>query len=312
MSNYGNVDRDIALSCIIVTFNPDPVQFSQVLDASLSQGHAVIVVDNGSSPQFVDYLQGQAAHVDELHVLSLGTNQGIASAINLGIAEAKTLHAQFVLLLDHDSVPSAGLMDMLLLAAKKKQRSGRPIAAIGAKLVDPRSGQEVGFYRMRNGYWSKIRCDTQSEGLIDCDYLNSSGSFIPISSFAAIGPFNERLFIDHVDTEWYMRAKSLGYECYGLCEGTLAHHMGDAVIRYWLFGWRYMPRRSPQRHYYIVRNSLWLYRYAYVPLAWKLNNFVKVIFTLIYFSICDTQRREQLTSILKGFLDGIRGEGRLM
>jgi hypothetical protein len=59
-----------------------------------------------------------------------------------------------------------------------------------------------------------------------------------------------------------------------------------------------------------VRNSLWLYRYAYVPLAWKFNNFIKILFTLLYFSLFDEQRADQFKWILKGLIDGIKGEHR--
>lgn len=308
MPDPGNTNRRMSHACVIVTLNPDVAQFRRVLDASLSQSAAVIVVDNGSSHKFSAYLTDRAIAASGMRVLLLGSNRGIAAALNLGIAEAKILKAEFVLLLDHDSIPDAGLLDGLLLAAKL--HSGDKIAAIGAKIFDPRSEQELGFYRMHNGCWSKVKCGAQTEGLLACEYMNSSGSFIPITAFDDIGPFNEQFFIDHVDTEWFMRAQSLGYVCYGFCGGSLEHYMGDAVIRYWLLGWRHMPHRSPQRHYYIVRNSFWLYRYAYVPLAWKLNNLIKILFTLLYFSLFDVQRGDQFKLILKGLVDGIKGEYR--
>lgn len=298
----------ISHASIIVSLNPDVALFQRVLNATLSQSPAVIVVDNGSSPQFVNYLSDSAKTASHLHLISLGKNIGIAAAINTGIAEAQALNAEFVFLLDHDSIPASGLLEGLLQAMRTKQQKGEKVAALGVKIFDPRSGEELGFYRMHNGHWDKIKCGASTQGLMPCDYLNSSGSFIPMTAFETIGLFNEQFFVDHVDTEWFMRAQSFGYTCYGYCGGTLEHYMGDAVIRYWLFGWRYMPYRSPRRHYYIVRNSLWLYRYAYVPLAWKLNNVLKLIFTLFYFSIFDKQRSAQFTQILRGVFDGIKGE----
>jgi rhamnosyltransferase len=308
MPDSKNTYHGMSLASVIVTFNPDVAQFDRVLHAALSQNHMVIVVDNGSAKMFTDLLNAQAMRTDTLHILPLHSNRGIASALNQGIMKAKDLGAEYVLLLDHDSIPSDGLLNRLALAAQSKLQSGEKVAAFGARILDPRSQQELGFYRMRYGLWHKVRCSAQIEGLIACDYLNSSGSFIPMTAFTTIGLFNEQFFIDHVDTEWFMRARSFGYTCYGYCGGALEHYMGDAVIRYWLFGWRHMPCRSPLRHYYIVRNSLWLYRYAYVPLAWKLNNALKLIFTLFYFSIFDKQRSAQFTQILRGVFDGIKGE----
>ena len=66
-----------------------------------------------------------------------------------------------------------------------------------------------------------------------------------------------------------------------------------------------MPHRSGRRHYTIVRNSLWMYRRTYVPFSWKVNNFAKLVFTLVYFSLFDKERGSQFCCILRGLYDGL-------
>ncbi|MGZ9056453.1 glycosyltransferase family 2 protein [Methylomagnum sp.] len=291
-------------TCLIITFNPPPEVFPRQLEALADE--SVIIVDNGSSPDFMDQLQAwQKARPALRRVIALGENRGIAAAQNTGMRLARERGYDFVLLLDHDSVPSPGLPASLYQAARSTLGRGERLAAVGARIVDPRRNVEHGFHWLHNGVWSAKRCEKQDGSLIPCEFLNASGSLIYVPAWEDIGGFDEDFFIDHVETDWYMRARAKGYRVYGLCEGQLEHYLGDDVVRWWLLSWRTMPRRSPGRHYTIVRNSLWMWRRDYVPLSFKLNNLLKLVFTLVFFSLFDTEGSAQLRHILKGFWDGL-------
>ena len=288
---------------LIVTYNPPEEIFSQQLAALKDQ--QVIIVDNGSNATTLKLLKAWRGNLPEKrNLISLEQNFGIAAAQNRGIEFAQSLACQFVLLLDHDSIPCDGLLKLLVETANIQIKYGNQLAAIGARIIDPRSEQELGFFSLTNGVWRTYRC-TQDETLISCEFLNSSGSLIYIPAWEKIGPFDENFFIDHVETDWYMRARALGFNVYGSCQGWLLHYLGDSIVKFWCLGWRTMPHRSARRHYSIVRNSLWMYRRSYVPLSWKVNNFTKLIFTLVYFSLFDKERSNQFRYILRGFFDGL-------
>lgn len=291
--------------CIIVTYNPLCETLYREL-AAISQWH-VTIIDNSSDASIVDSLRLWVSQSSEIRsLIQLTQNHGIAAAHNIGLRLAHSAGYEFALLLDHDSIPSEGLVEKLYDVAKARLEAGDNLAAVGAKIVDPRSGKEHGFYSMQWGLWRASRCSSISSGaLIPCEFLNSSGSLIYLPAWERVGIFDENFFIDHVETDWYMRARHMKFQVYGLCFGQLEHYMGDDIARWWFFGWRYMPRRSPRRHYTIVRNSLWMYRRNYVPLTWKLNNFLKLLFTLGYFSIFDKDRLNQFRQIMRGLKDGI-------
>lgn len=288
---------------LIVSYNPPEEIFKQQLTAVYDD--PVIIVDNGSKEDVINTLNAWVdERPDKRHLITLGKNLGIAAALNKGIVRAQSLAYQLVLLLDHDSIPSAGLLTQLRETAGKQLQQDTHFAALGARLVDPRSGKEVGFSSMQTGVWRTHRC-AQQEKLLKCEFLNSSGSLIYIPAWEKIGIFDESFFIDHVETDWYMRARALGYHVYGSCQGVLHHYLGDSIVNFWFFGWRTMPHRSGPRHYTIVRNSLWMYRRHYVPFSWKVNNICKLLFTLVFFSLFDKQRGNQFTCILRGFYDGL-------
>lgn len=301
-----------SFAAVIVTFNPDTRILDRMFAVLDSAGASVIVVDNASSASIVAYLKDKGKTMSCFQLIAFGTNRGIAAAQNAGMLEALGHGAEFVLLLDHDSVPAVDQLNALVRLAGKLSAEGIKLAAVGARLVDPRTGHEYGFARMEYWRWRVLRCGCSDGRIIPCEFINSSGSLISMKAWQDIGPFRDEFFIDHVETDWYMRARARGYRCFGLCLGELEHTMGDDNCRFWFFGWRVMPRRSPRRHYTIVRNALWLYRDSYVPLSWKINNVLKLIFTAFYFSLFDRERGQQFHNILRGVLDGIKGSpGRL-
>lgn len=297
-------------ACVIVTYDPDQAISESQLRALAPQVSLIIIVDNGSGESTQQYLSRIEAEFMNVKTIRLGNNEGIARAQNIGIRDLIARGKQYVLLLDHDSIPAFDTILCLHATANALRNQGCKLGVLGARLVDPRTGRENGFYLLRNGIWKRARCGGDVTQIIECDYLNSSGSFFPIEALEEVGYFDELLFIDHVDTDWCMRAKSKGFGLFGVCPAELQHYMGESIVRFWWFGWRMMPRRTPKRHYFIVRNSLWLYRRPYAPLSWKLNNFAKLVFTLVYFSLFDSERLLQARMILSGVIDGLAGPAR--
>jgi rhamnosyltransferase len=292
-------------AAIVVTYRPEAQVFERQMSALCAQIGLVVVVDNNSGPGFKAILTAAEKAFVSVKPVFLDRNYGIAYAQNRGLDIVIRSGKKYVLFLDHDSVPAAGMVANLYSAAESLLNRGVRLAAVGARLIDPRSGKENGFYSMRRWRWRRLRCGDGCTSTIVCDHLNSSGSLHPVDAIARVGRFDESLFIDHVDSDWFMRARALGYEVYGVCPAILSHPMGNYVVKYWLFGWRHMPHRSPGRHYYIVRNALWLYRRPYSPFFWKINNAIKLLLTLFYFGLFDTQRKQQANMILKGFWDGL-------
>jgi len=294
------------IACVIVTYNPDRNIFYSVISQLLKSHVSIYIVDNWYSNESTGYVRELAKqHSDRIRLICLETNCGIAKALNIGVDQAIKDSHKYALLLDQDSLPQDGLLEEMLSAALALSESDSRTVAIGPRLYDPRSNLFFKFALLKWGIWKKVGCDANSENLIKCEFLNSSGSLVFLRHWEAVGPFREDFFIDHVETDWYMRARYLGLKCYGLCSKSyLIHHMGDDVCRYWFFGWRHMPHRSPERHYTIVRNAIRLYKSKYTPILWGVNAALKIMFTFFYFSTFDRDRKEQRYNIINGIRDG--------
>lgn len=293
---------------ITVTFNPDLNILRQQIEALWPQCR-IIVIDNCSEKKIVEQVRSCCG--TKIHkIMPLDKNVGISTAQNRGIKLVleNFPDAEFILLLDHDSVPSAGMILMLEKEFDALDAAGMKPAALGPLLYDPRDKNFVGFHVLRHGFLYKRVLPKNTSLPIFCQGINSSGSLIALKAIKKTGLLSEDFFMDHGETEWCYRTMAHGFTIYGIPGAVLTHYMGDDVCRYWFFGWRRMPYRSPLRHYYIVRNSIHLQKKPYVPKIWKIWNVFKIMFTFTYFGFFSREPREQKKFILKGLRDGFQGK----
>ncbi|MDE2623327.1 MAG: hypothetical protein KGM83_09060, partial [Betaproteobacteria bacterium] len=132
----------------------------------------------------------------------------------------------------------------------------------------------------------------------------SSGCLISLEALQVVGPMQEALFIDYVDIEWGLRANGLGWHLYGAFPARMTHALGPRVMR---LLWRRFPLHSPQRHYFVVRNALWLYRQRHLPWRWRLPHALRLGVRLTFYLLLGEKRRERLGYVLRGLRDGLAG-----
>ena len=285
---------------IVVTFNPDKSRLTELLD-SLANFYEVKLIDNASiNASEVKLLALQYCNIQ---TVLLPTNCGLAEAQNKGVnlIEKKYDINTFIMLFDQDSTPIDNCIDVLCDYASQLKNEEVKLGVIGPALVDSFLDSRFGF--IKNG--KRFYKEDASNNLFQCDGINSSGSLIPLEAWQELRGNNKELFIDHVETDWCFRARAAGYECYGTFDALLSHSMGESTIKYWFFGWRTMPDRTPERHYYLFRNSIFLQQQSYVPINWKYKNILKLILTIGYFGVFHRQRVKHISNMYIGLKDGI-------
>jgi rhamnosyltransferase len=287
---------------VLVTYNPDLSVLKQALSAAALQVDKIYLVDNGSNVSSSTFFADQ----EKVEKISLPRNLGIAAGFNIGIRRAANDGYRYVLLLDQDSISPEGMVRRYVETHEQLKRAGVRVAATGPRYRDRRTGHTSKFVRykwFRNAYAGS----SKAPSMVAADFLISSGSFYQVSIFTEVGPFEERLFIDHVDTEWFHRAKSLGFHAFGLWDVILEHAIGERSIRLWIGRWRQQPIHKPFRLYYIVRNSLLIYRMPHVPWKWISSDIFRLARLASMYLLLSSQRRESLNWIQRGIRDGVQG-----
>ncbi|MBU9563676.1 glycosyltransferase family 2 protein [Burkholderia multivorans] len=231
-----------------------------------------------------------------------GANLGVGAAFNQGVERLLRVGCHFALLFDQDSEPSEELLRGLPLALAREISVNARVALVGPAYDDRRLGGVVPFVRF--GYFKLKRIAPSGTVPIDVDFLISSGSCLNLAVWRDIGPMDEGLFIDFVDLEWCVRARSKGYVVRGVPWLRLPHELGGAPIR--VFGRSY-PGHNALRHYYMFRNAIALIRRRYVPITWKSTELVKLPFRLLIYGTFMPSRLQHVRMSLLGLWHGLTG-----
>jgi rhamnosyltransferase len=264
----------------------------------------VVVVDNGSPAGVRDELAA-ACDAVSAELVPLERNEGIARAQNIGIARARSAGADAVLLSDQDSLPAPDMIDRLLAGRDRARDRGLRVAAVGPVSSDTRSTTEQMVYVTRRWGPRRARPEEAQDGLVDAAFLIASGCLVDVAALDAVGAMNEAWFIDHVDLEWGLRARRVGYHLLAVTDARLDHQLGDRLTK--------LPGRaqevhvhSPVRTYYLVRNTVLLIRSGLMGLAWRLGYAVWLAKYLAFNALLATPRRRRVALMARGLRDGLR------
>ena len=304
-------DNTLSTIAVVTTFNPDLSVLREQLSRTVPQVEQLVVVDNGSSA--ANLIQSVVEEFEKTHWLSLGENRGLGYAHNLGIRKALEGGAEAVLILDQDTLPEVDMVSVLAEALVSSNTPDSHVAAVGARYVGVQNSHPSFFVQFRRFRFKKCFC---AEGgirqVIPADVLISSGALFSANALREIGTMDEGLFIDHVDTEWFLRAHHRGWRSYGVCDAVMRHSLGERTFRVWLGRWRYLPIHKPFRYYYIYRNSVLLYRRSYPTRRWKQTDVLRLLMMFVMFAVFAGDRVENLKMMCRGIVDGFRDrEGRL-
>lgn len=298
------------LVTVTVTFHPDFLLLQSQLQA-LPRDCLKLLVDNASSADAQRALYALCATVPNVHVVVNEANIGLAAALNQGVAFARHMRssAYFCLLLDQDSEPEPNSLAALVAGFKDLQAQGESVACVGPLLIDATTNLSHGFHQATHWRWRRLYPSARAKP-VRCTNLNGSGTLVSIDLFLRLGGLDESLFIDHVDTEWSFRVLARGYTLWGIPNAIFKHRMGQGSLRYWWFGWRVWPSRSPFRHRYLFRNALKLICRPYVPKVWKFWAVIKLALTFAIHALFDSHRIIQIQAMFQGMRDGLRSRTR--
>lgn len=293
------------LHAVVVTYNPNEsftVRQIQKLTASVEK---VWLIDNASRSLTLDQCEGLKSN-DKLEQVSLPVNVGVGAAQNLGIHLASAAGATHVLLLDQDSEPLEDMIENLMSFCSKLCNKGIKFAAVAPTYKH--FPQPLNFRFMRIGWFGyRAQPISDPQEMVEADLFISSGMIIPLSVIEDIGLMDAGLFIDHIDTDWCLRARSKGYRLFGVPSAHMNHSLGYKRKQIWFLRWRNIAFHSPFRYYYMLRNSMLLQRRAYIPFRWKVAEVFRCFRLILFFGLLGERRLNCVNMMFKGIWHGIKG-----
>ncbi|MBN7130360.1 glycosyltransferase family 2 protein [Burkholderia multivorans] len=286
------------VGAVVVFYNPDRACIERA--NRIANLCRCIVVDN--TPADAHSPDVERALNARIGYLANARNVGIATALNQGLERLIAEGRKYALLFDQDSEPTEALVSELVRAMSECIARGELVAVVGPAYEDTRLRGVAPFVRF--GYFRLKRIAPLGDVPIDVDFLITSGSCVNLGCWSDVGRMDDSLFIDFVDTEWCIRARSRGYRVVGIPWIKMQHELGEEPIR--ALGRSY-PMHSPVRHYYLFRNAVALLKRSYVPWTWKSTELVKLPVRLVIYALYAPDARAHLTMALRGIRHGWAG-----
>lgn len=291
------------IAAITVTYNPNTETMAAQHAALVHQTGTRIIADNGSRPELQRELQELVAQDPRgTRWIGLGENHGLGAALNRGIEVALELGADFVLLLDHDSIPPKDLVATLMNDWGRAESSGWNPGCIGPKIFDRKENLEVPFVRAPASEAPEI------PGLCDCYHIFTSGSLISAEALRTSGLMDATFFIDQIDVEWCLRARRSDYRIVGSEQIRLDHSLGDWVFRIPVLNKRIFAS-SPPRNYFMVRNMVRLLRRNPADGRWRRRNLIHILYRAAVYALFLGHPLQRTAYMLRGLRDGLLDRG---
>ena len=285
---------------VVVTYKPLVYQFKEILQRHKVNFNKIILVNN--SPE----ISLESLKSSQVLIINNKTNIGLAAALNKGIFEAKKIGCKMIALFDQDTRLESNFVKKMSQSINN-YKSLKPVAVYSPVYhnhIINETAKHISFKPFR-----LIRQSVSENKSAQPYYVITSGSFIPCDVFEDIGLMREELFIDFVDIDWCLRARTKGYEIVAFNRVLIDHFLGDYSVNF--LGHKY-PIHSPLRMYYYFRNSIYLYRLKEIELNWRFVDATRNIFRFIFYMLLVKNRFIYLKYIMKGYYHGlIKNMGRL-
>lgn len=278
-----------SILAIIVAYQPNLAHLKELIRNTSKQVGAVMIVDNSPNP--CDALS-ELNSTCKVSYVSLTENMGIAHAQNIGIEFAIKQNVGYILLLDQDSMPEERMVENLLLGISQSQKSFSNIIAASPQYYDPRTNFESLFMvgKFKIPFWYRPESKILTSNIVFASFLISSGTLIDLPKLIELRGMRGDYFIDHVDTEWCLRALLKGYQLIGIYDAKMIHSLGDKAKKFWFFGIRNISEHAPLRDYYMFRNTLLMLKDVYMPFTWRIFLLFRLVKFFVFF-LCFSQER---------------------
>ncbi len=276
--------KDHTLTCV-----------QSLVDAGASVDH-VIVVDNGSTDGSSEALRQSFGK--DLHLIISDENLGFAQGSNLAIRHALTQGAEWVFILNNDTIVAPTIFDELASASAANEEyvilsplilyHDKPdrIWHLGGKLI-------LGTLITRSLYQGRMDLGNLPP-LVSVDFVSGSGMLVRREVFEAIGLFDPAYFMYGEEVDFCWRARSAGYRLACAPRAKMWHKVSASA-----------GRDPGTTRYLKIRNQIRFYqRYANPPQILIMLAFTLARSLVLAFRDLLKGQPDLIVPIFEGWADG--------
>jgi GT2 family glycosyltransferase len=215
------------VSVITVNWNNfnDSAECLESLRKTTYPNFEVIVVDNGSGGDDVSLLKQRFG--DSIRLIVNDKNSGFAGGCNIGIKDALAGGADYVVLLNNDTVVAPDFLEGLVRVAQSDERVGIAGGKVFCYELPELIWFAGGIINYRTGR-TPIRGSGEADKgqfdeIVRVDWISGCFMFISRDVLQAVGMLDERFFFGWEDVDLCVRAARKGFKVLFVPESRIWH-----------------------------------------------------------------------------------------
>lgn len=257
--------------------------------------HKTIVVNNSYKPIYTNYDYGNIIILNNLN------NNLLAGAYNLALdfINLKYSYVEYIVFIDEDSdlkiIPKTYTPNFFEYFS-----SCEKIASISPQYFDINS-KSFPNYLLLNKYTLKYL--DNKDKFLKVSFTINSFSVWRYEAILDIGSYDVNLKLDHIDSDYCLRAAELGYSIYINRSYSFNHSIGDRIpYRFFSFYFN-SSNHSIFRRIYITKNSFLILKkhFKFYPILIYLI-LSRIIYDLLGILLVEKNKLSKFKSVFKGFL----------
>ena len=209
------------------------------------QNYRIIIVDNGSNREQVEQLRDDQIIQSNSIVIYEKKNGGFSEGNNIGIRYAKEIEAEYVLLLNNDTIVTKRFLRPLVECAISHDRS---IVSGSIKYYSDKGKfwYAGGDYNYNTGLTTMTtHKEEYGKEYVEVSFATGCLMLIPMQFINRCGLLSEKFFLYSEDTEYCLRALRNGYKILWKPDSLIYHKVNSST-----------GKNSPLQQYYLTRNDL--------------------------------------------------------
>ena len=294
------------VTIIVLNWNgkEDTIECLESLKHITYPNYEILLVDNGSTDGSVECFRERYPGME---IIENGENLGFAEGNNVGIRRAMDEGADYVLLLNNDTVVDPEFLGELVKVAK----SGMSIGIVGPKIyyydyagrndVIYFAGAELVLWKGSDIKYGYREIDQgQCDEIKGVDEIEGTCLLIKSELVNKIGLLDPNFFAYREDTDFCMRAARKGFKLFYVPKAIIWHKVGAS------FG---LARDNPFKVYLMIRNKFYVTKknaenidiYKFLIYFWLYDFWFHSAVYLIYH-----KSKKNFYSFLSGVKDGMK------
>lgn len=243
------------ITCVIVTYNRCSL-LKECIEAVRDQSfklHKICVVNNHSTDDTEKYLS-EFKNDPQMHIINLPENIGGAGGFSAGIKEAVLKGADWVWIMDDDTIPQKDALKALVAATELADNVGFACSKVLWMDGKPHNMNVPGIQMKKDKPFNTYSTETKPV------FMATHASFVSLlinsKAVKELGlPYRE-FFIWADDLEYTDRIFKRGYDCFYVDNSVVLHKTGDNYFPHPDTA----PANAAWKFYYQARNVTFLKR----------------------------------------------------